>query len=189
MVTKGPTYINGNPLALEGPQILLILKHAGGSRNGSLCKRKSVGFGNVALLTSPSIHKSQGVEESCVYAGIALAATEIQPPLGMRPASSGALQRFPFLPLHPVAGSFPHRWLLPALKRRVPPLHCSLSSLKSMTITINPSRLSPFVFWIFFFFSLEFYTLFLPSPFFLFAWKWHLGFVWLFFLYLYSPLT
>lgn len=107
---------------------------------------------------------------------------------GKHPASSGAVHRFPFLPPHPVAGCLPRRWLLPALKRRVPLLRCALPSLKSMIITINPSGLSPFVFWLFFF-SLEFYTLFLPSSFFLFAWKWHLGFVWLFFLYLYSPLT
>ena len=83
MVTKGPTYINGNPPALEEPQILLILKHAGGSRNGSLCKRQSVSFGNVALLASLSISKSQSIAESCVRAGVALAATEIQPLLEM----------------------------------------------------------------------------------------------------------
>lgn len=79
IVTKGPTYINGNSLALEGPQIPLIRKHAGGSRNGCLCKRQSVSFGNVALLTSLSISKSQSIAECCVYAGIALAAAEIQP--------------------------------------------------------------------------------------------------------------
>jgi len=32
MVAKGPTYINGNPLALEEPQIPLILEHAEGSK-------------------------------------------------------------------------------------------------------------------------------------------------------------
>lgn len=49
MATKGPTYIDENPLASEEPQIPLILKHAGGSRNGFLCKRQSVSFGNTAL--------------------------------------------------------------------------------------------------------------------------------------------
>lgn len=40
IATKGPTYINGNSLALEGPQIPLIRKHAGGSINGCLARGK-----------------------------------------------------------------------------------------------------------------------------------------------------
>lgn len=96
----------------------------------------------------------------------------------------------PFLPPHPRAGSFPHS----ALQPQIPQLRYSLPSLKSIIRAINPAGLSSFVCWLFccccfLFFNSGFSPLFLPSSFFLLAWQWHLGFLWLFFLYLYSPLT
>lgn len=150
-----------------------------------------------------SLHRCQSVNpralQRAACAGAALAATEIRPPLGTEPRAVVMIclvgTEHALLCVCD-RESVQHRLGLcshfPA--SRAPRLRCALPPPRSLIRAINPGGLSPFVCWrlFFFFLSLEFSALFLPSLLFfvcLFAWQWHLGFAWLFFLYLCSLLT
>lgn len=123
-------------------------------------------MGSVALIASMSIRKSQRAAESRV------AATEIRPPLGTEPRAVVTIclvgtehallcvcDRESVLHRPGLCSRFP--------ASRAPRLHCALPPLRSLIIAINPGGLSPFVCWhSFFFLSLEFSALFLPSLFF-----------------------